>query len=244
MTDTFELEAGANAPSLVAPREGETIASAAFRALRQDIIAGVRPPGERLRMEKLRAIYGVGPTPLREALQMLVAEGLVTAEGNRGFTVAPIDAEEFADLNLARTAVETAALRLSIEKGDSAWEARVVAAAYILAKEDAALKPEAGVPASWERANAEFHRALVSACGSNWLLKARDSLQDQCDRYHRASVNRGMGARDLLSEHKAIAEAVLSRDAERACALLERHYALTAETLAPVRGATHDQTEE
>ena len=70
---------------------GETLAQAAYRALREDIIRGTRPPRERLRIEKLKALYHVGPTPLREALQMLAAEQLVTATGNRGFTVAPLD---------------------------------------------------------------------------------------------------------------------------------------------------------
>ena len=108
--------------------------------MRIDIIRGVRAPGERLRIEKLKTIYNVGPTPLREALQMLVADQLVLTEGNRGFTVAPLDFEEFEDLNIARTAIELAALRLSIEKGDTEWEAGVVAASYLMKKQDAALR--------------------------------------------------------------------------------------------------------
>jgi DNA-binding GntR family transcriptional regulator len=210
----------------------ETLALSAYRALRADIITGVRAPGERLRLERLRAIYGTGPTPLREALQRLSADRLVIAEGNRGFTVAPLDFEEFADLNTARTAVEKEALRLSIAKGDDPWEARVVAARHILQKEDAALDRTAGpVPDSWERANAAFHAALVSACGSSWLLRTRQGLHDQAERYRRAAVHQRVGSRDLAAEHAAIAEAVLARDVERAVALTEAHFALTAESL-------------
>ena len=212
--------------------EGETLVDAAYRGLRHDIIAGARPPGERLRIEKLKALYGIGPTPLREALQKLAQDGLVVTEGNRGFTVAPLDPAEFDDLNLARTAVEKEALRLSIAKGDDAWEAAVVAASYIMAKEDAALPSAQGaVPDSWERANAEFHAALVSACGSNWLLRLRAGLHDHCERYRRASVYQKLGARDLAEEHAAISRAALARDADLACALTERHFALTAQIL-------------
>lgn len=210
---------------------GETLTQAAYRALRIDIICGRRPPGERLRIERLKGVYGIGPSPLREALQRLSAEGLVTAEGNRGFTVASLDAAEFADLNTARTAIEKEALRLSIARGDDAWEAQVVAAGYLMKKEDAALGALDHVPDSWERANAAFHAAMVAACGSRWLLRMRMSLHDLCERYRRASVYAKLGARDLASEHAAIAEAVLARDPERACALTERHYALTAESL-------------
>ena len=220
------------ASRLVETGEGETLADAAYRRLRQDIIDGSRPPGERLRIEKLKAIYSIGPTPLREALQKLGQDGLVIGEGNRGFTVAPLDPVEFADLNLARTAIEKEALRLSIMHGDDKWEARIVAASYILAKEDAALADShAGVPDSWERANSELHLALVSACGSNWLLKVRAGLHDLCERYRRASVYHRRGARDLAAEHANIVNAALARDADRACDLIERHFALTAATL-------------
>ena len=90
---------------------GETLTEAAYRAIRRDIIRGVRAPGERLRIERLRQLYDIGPTPLREALQKLSTEQLVLSEGNRGFAVAPLDFREFMDLNIARTDVELAALR-------------------------------------------------------------------------------------------------------------------------------------
>lgn len=221
-----------NEAAPLSPAGGETLAQAAYRTLRADIIRGVRQPGERLRIERLKGLYAVGPTPLREALQKLSRDGLVTAEGNRGFAVAPLDPAEFADLNLARTTLEKEALRLSIARGDDAWEARIVAARHILRKEDKALAGARTVPDSWERANTAFHAALVSACGSAWLLRMRSELHDLCERYRRASVYRQLRERDLAAEHEAIAEAALSRDAEAACTLIARHFAATAETLA------------
>ena len=216
----------------VQPNIGETLASAAYRALRADIIKGARAPGERLRIEKLKAIYGFGPTPLREALQMLAADQLVLAEGHRGFSVTHLDPDEFRDLNVARTAIEREALRLSIARGDDAWEAGIVAAGYLMAKEDAALSATADeVTDRWEAANTAFHTAMVAACGSRWLLKLRAGLHDQCARYRRASVFQKRGERDLGAEHRAIAEAVLARDADLACNLTERHFALTASSL-------------
>jgi len=211
---------------------GETLAQAAHRALRVDIISGVRPPGERLRIEKLKTLYEVGPTPLREALQMLATDQLVIAEGNRGFTVAPLNLIEFQDLNIARTEIELAALRLSIAKGDTEWESKVVAASYLMRKQDAALAQiTSGVPDAWEDANTAFHSAMVAACGSKWLLKVRASLHDQCARYRRASVYQKLGQRDLDAEHQAISDAVLSREAGRACELTAQHFALTATSL-------------
>jgi DNA-binding GntR family transcriptional regulator len=99
-------------------------------------------------------------------------------------------------------------------------------------KEDTALRRGLErVPDSWEKANAGFHFAMVSACGSSWLLTVRDSLNDLVERYRRASIYQKLGERDLAAEHAAIAEAVLARDADRACAMTERHFGLTAATL-------------
>ncbi|TPW29044.1 FCD domain-containing protein [Pararhizobium mangrovi] len=212
--------------------EGETLTQAAFRSLRDDIIRGVRAPGERLRIERLKQIYAIGPTPIREALQRLSSERLVIAEGNRGFTVAPLDYGEFTDLNVARTDVELAALRRSIENGDDAWEAGVVAASHIMKKEDAAVAAGSdGVPDSWEKANVDFHTALVAACGSDWLLHIRAGLQDMCERYRRASVSRVREERRLGAEHQEIFEAVIARQTERACTLIREHFELTARNL-------------
>lgn len=216
----------------VEPDEGETLAQAAHRALRVDIISGVRAPRERLRIEKLKTLYKVGPTPLREALQMLATDQLVIAEGNRGFSVAPLSLIEFEDLNIARTEIELAALRLSIAKGDTEWESKVVAASYLMRKQDIALEQiTSGVPDSWEVANTAFHSAMVTACSSKWLLKVRASLHDQCARYRRASVYQKLGQRDLDAEHQAISEAVLSREVDLACELTAQHFALTATSL-------------
>jgi GntR family transcriptional regulator, carbon starvation induced regulator len=206
--------------------------------LRKDIIDGTRPPGERLRIERMRSIYGVGPTPIREALQRLVADGIVIANGNRGFQVAPLDAGDFLDLNIARVEVELAALRLSIAKGDGDWEARVVAAAYALEKQDELLlRGELADLTRWETLNGRFHGTLVEACGSRWLLRHRRMIQEQCDRYRRASVYHDRMERNLLEEHRAIAAAVIARDAPRASALVKDHFNRTAEGLLRVLDA-------
>ena len=214
------------------PITAETLVQTAYLRLRRDIITGARPPGERLRIAKLKAAYAIGPTPLREALQKLAQDGLVVAHDNRGFAVADLDPLAFADLNIARTALETEAIRLSLMQGDDAWEARVVAASYIMRKEDAALARTAGsVGDRWERANADFHSAIVSACGSTWLLRLRAQLHDLCERYRRASVHQGLGYRDLGAEHAAISAAALARDTAQTTALTVQHFARTEAAL-------------
>jgi len=215
----------------------ESMAQRAYRIIRADIISGARPPGERLRIEMLKTIYDIGPTPLREALQKLSTEGLVLALEKRGFMVSPLDLDEFSDLNIARIEIEKVALSRSIALGDRQWESRVVAATYLMNKEDAALLASGnGVSDAWEAANAEFHATMIDACGSKWLLQMRDHLQDMCERYRRSSISQsirktGNGKRDVGKEHAAISNAVLARDARLACQLTESHYMKTLDRL-------------
>ena len=212
--------------------ENRTLTECANEALRRDIISGVHRPGEKLRIEHLKKYYSIGPTPLREALQRLAADGLVIAIGNRGFTVAPLDAEELRDLNIARTALEIQAVRLSIENGDADWEAAVVGAAYRLNKSDALLKTKGDdVLDDWARANEAFHLATVTACDSQWLLRMRATLNAQYERYRRASVTVQRQDRELAKEHQGILDAVTARDADRACRLVGEHFNATTGTL-------------
>jgi len=65
-----------------------TLASSVYDRLRGDILSGSLPPGEKLRTEALRSRYEVGNSPIREALNRLSADGLVTREDQKGFRVA------------------------------------------------------------------------------------------------------------------------------------------------------------
>jgi len=211
-----------------------------YARLRHDIIAGERKPGERLRIDRLRKLYNVGPTPLREALQRLSADGLVLIAEYRGFQVAPLRADAFHDLNIARIAVETKAVELAILKGDEHWEAAIVAALYRLDKADRmlALDRAANLDA-WEESNRAFHDATVAACGSSWLLRVRRLLHDQCERYRRVAVHGERLSRDLAEEHRRIKDAVLARDVGRAVAEVTEHFERTArglETVLPGEG--------
>ena len=212
-------EAGAVGPS--------TRTSEVLPRLREDLLSGELPPGRRLRLTALRAHYQVGLTPLREALFQLLAEGLVTMEDQRGFRVSPVSRVDLDDLTEQRVFLESRALRLAIERGDLEWESRVSAAHHRLARTPMLDASGSGLTPAWVDAHRTFHRVLVEACGSPWLLRFRDVLSDQTERYRRWSVRKDPG-RDVAQEHRDIAEAVLTRDADRAVGRLVAHYRLTA----------------
>jgi len=206
-------------------QESRTLAEAASRKLRADILEGRLKPGEKLHIERLSAAYDVGATPLREALSRLTAMGLVTAEGQRGFRVAPVSVENLLDVSRNRIWVEALALRAAIAKGDRNWEADIVAAAHRLRGLPA--HGPRGVTADWDRENRLFHEALVAACASPQLLAFREHLYDMSDRYRRLAVLEGMAGRDLDDEHDAIMAAALARKTKRAIELLAEHFLAT-----------------
>lgn len=196
----------------------------AYQRLRQEILLGELAANERLRVADLEARFHLGLTPIREALARLASEGLVSMEANRGARVLEISPTELADLMKTRREIERLCLSESIRRGDSRWEAEVMAALHILGRTP--LPDGSGSAATdleWEMQHRRFHAALVSACGSEWLLRFWNQLMDHSQRYRKVRLKGQLRARDVQAEHQAILDAVLRRDATAAVALMERH---------------------
>ncbi|NVJ22086.1 MULTISPECIES: GntR family transcriptional regulator [Myxococcus] len=217
------------APSRIAGLASEpTLTSTVVDRIRNDILRGVLPPGEKLRLEHLAPRYAVGRTPLREACCRLASEGLVTIEDQRGFRVVPISRADLLDLTRTRQQLDTLALRGAMARGDISWEGEVTAALHRLLRRTPA-SSDGTLDDDWEAEHGRFHATLLGACDSPWLLKFCATLFDQSERYRRLAVSHGRHARDIEEEHTALVRATLARDAERACALLVEHIARTTE---------------
>ncbi|TCT11597.1 DNA-binding GntR family transcriptional regulator [Tepidamorphus gemmatus] len=200
----------------------ETVAASVWRKVRGDILSGALVPGRKLRLEGLRDQYGASVSTLREVLNRLATEGLVLAEGQRGFEVVQVSPENLRELAELRLLVEGQALADSFRRGDVDWEARVVAAYHKLAamekRMDQGDRSQAGL---WKRHDWEFHQALISACGSDVLMHLHGGIFDKYLRYQMIALSfRGSIA---AAEHRALLEASLARDADAAKAILETH---------------------
>jgi GntR family transcriptional regulator, carbon starvation induced regulator len=206
----------------------KTITEAIVQRVRADILCCRLKPGDKLRVEKLRSAYGVGGSPVREALSRLTSVGLVRAEGQRGFTVAEVSTDDLLDLTRTRIWVETTALRSAIKDGDRNWEAEIMASAHRLGGNQPKISAEAGLEPEWEKKHRDFHLALVRGCNSSRLMHLRDQLNDLSDRYRHISVASGVKGRNPASEHKALMSAVLDRDANTACRLIADHFLETS----------------
>jgi DNA-binding GntR family transcriptional regulator len=199
-----------------------SIADRAYDRIRTDIVFGRLGPGAKLRLDRLANDYGTSVSTLREILSRLSSEGLVVAEGQRGFHVSPVSPAGFEDVAGMRLLLETYALPLSFAAGDLEWESRVVAAHHKLAvMERRMLAGDREGTEAWKRYDREFHQALIEACGSQTLLDLYGGVFDQYLRYQMvAVVFRGEIAAE---EHKILLESALARDCDRACEVLSRH---------------------
>ncbi|MBN9429008.1 MAG: FCD domain-containing protein [Burkholderiales bacterium] len=206
----------------------DSLSHVAWQTLRNDIISGRLPPQARLRINKLRDSYGIGASPLREALSRLVSDGFVIAQERRGFSVAPMSLAEFRDLTDLRKLLEKEALVASLKQGDDAWEASVLGAYHRLSKvHKRLLAKEEGAAEEWELLNDEFHETLVSACTSAHLLRFRSIIYAYTQRYRRVCLSIHSVKRDANEEHKQLCDAALKRDTKRLCAIMDRHLEAT-----------------
>lgn len=200
----------------------DTVAATVWRRVRTDILSGALPPGRKLRLDALRESYGASVSTLREVLNRLATEGLVLAEGQRGFEVAPVSPANLREIADLRLIVEAQALDDSFRRGDVDWEARVLAAWHRLAAMEKAMeRGDRGEVALWKRRDWEFHQALISACGSEVLMHLHGGVFDKYLRYQMIALSfRGEVA---AREHRALRDAALARDADAARAILALH---------------------
>lgn len=199
-----------------------TIAETAYREIRTDILFGRLAPREKLKLDRLKSLYGASVSTLREILNRLASEGLVVAEGQRGFEVAPVSPEDLKEIAALRQLLECYAMELSFAAGDMDWEGRVVAAHHKLQQmERRMIAGDHAASKDWKRYDWEFHQALISACGSRVLMDTHAAVFDKYLRYQMISLTfRGQIAAD---EHRQMLEAALARDAETAKTVLRKH---------------------
>lgn len=200
-----------------------TLAAGIAARLRAQIANGEIAPGEKLRLDDLRAGFGVSLSPLREALSRLSAEGFVVVmENERGYRVAPVSEHNLQEVTRLRVEMESFALREAIAKGDDRWEGDVVASLHRLNKLERAL-PAGPRLADWESAHRALHQTLLAACRMPLLLNFCATLHDLSDRYRRLFLENNPIDRDVVQEHRGICNATIERRADAACALLRDH---------------------
>jgi DNA-binding GntR family transcriptional regulator len=203
-------------------RQASTVGSSTYEKIKRDIIFGRLAPGSKLKLDALKGRYEASVSTLRETLSRLASEGFVSAEEQRGFFVTPVSEADLIEIANLRILLECSALKTSIENGDTDWEGNLVAAHHKLHRmEQRMLSGDRSEKELWKRYDWEFHQAMIQACNSKNLLALHSIIYDKYLRYQMLVLTYRGG--EAVSEHKAMFDAALARDADTAQTLLETH---------------------
>ena len=204
--------------------------------LRAAILDGSLEAHALIRQDELAAAYGVSRMPVREAIRLLEAEGLVISRPNRSVLVAPLDPEDAEEIFDVRAALESLALSRSIPRLDERQKNQAMVALETL---------EQAEPAESSGAHRAFHLSLHAAAGSR-LIRLVGQHIDAADRYLRLEATLTGTVDKDRREHRAILDAAIAGDVETAKRLVNQHVTDTGREIAVLlreRGAARQPAE-
>lgn len=214
--------------SLLRLARPKSLAEAVTSRLREDIVEGQFNFGQALSESKIAARYEVSRTPVREAFACLGLEGLVRTEPQQGTFVFTMTREQFALMSETRSILETAALRLAVQRSHAVlvrhWSR--LGAAMTAAREEGDAK-------RYTRADGDFHSALFKLAANPFLAAAGQSFSAKM-----AAVRNRLGSKPehierSYAEHIELLRLIERADTEAAAELLERHIRCKGEDFWP-----------
>jgi DNA-binding GntR family transcriptional regulator len=218
---------------MAASERPRSLAEVVTARLRREIIEGEFDFGQALSESKIAARYGVSRTPVREAFACLGLEGLVRTEPQHGTFVFTMDRGQFAQISEARSILETAALRLAIERGHEdlvrQWTWLVEAMTAALRDKDAK---------RYTRCDGEFHQTLFNLAANPFLTAAGQAFSAKM-----AAVRNRLGAQPehmakSCAQHVELLALVERAEVGMAVDLLERHIRYKGESFWVVPNTT------
>ncbi|MEZ5077637.1 MAG: GntR family transcriptional regulator [Solirubrobacterales bacterium] len=210
---------------------------ATANALRELILDGNLEPGTRLREHEFAERLGIARHSFRAATQILIGEGLLRREPNRGVEVPILSAADVADIYKLRAALEVEAVRLVTEAGV------VPVAAQRAVTELSAL----GENAPWRDVvwpDQRFHMAIIEASGSERLKRAYTDLQSEivlCLAQLRPAYDQPA---EVAAEHEELLEPIVSGDVAAAQRLMRAHLDEAVENLVELYGERSESAED
>ena len=206
-----------------------TTASEIVDRIRADLDAGVWAPGEPLRQEELAERYGASRMPVREALQQLHAEGLISMQPNRGAVVARLAEGDVIEIFDLRYQIEAYLLTHAIPRHNARSLGRVVATQQELDVEDSR--------AGWLEGDKRFHARLYEPAAKPRAMAVATMLRAQVERYCLHLLTPDSRRSAWASEHSDLIEAARTGDVAAGIKALESHLRHTqAEVLSRIGG--------
>jgi len=189
-----------------------------YRVLKEAIIKGFLEPGTKLLENKIAEEMHVSRTPVREAMQKLVAEGFVKTTPNQTLIVTEVSLEDVKDVLQIREVLEGLAARIAAKKItrqeiDELKEIVTKMGLYVTKKD----------LTSYCKVDDEFHNLILNVCGNKWIIQIRDNLGSFIYRFRIKSLSVPGRLRCSLEEHQKIMESLQKHNSEEADKLSQIH---------------------
>ncbi|MBC7225211.1 MAG: GntR family transcriptional regulator [Anaerolineae bacterium] len=197
-----------------------SLADKAYEVIKTDIITCVLRPGQQIAQPQLAERYGVGLTPVREALQRLAQEGFVQAVPRFGYIVSPIAISDVYEIYELRSIAESAAARLAAVRGSQEALRRIAEEANFTYR-----YRDRRSYSDFLALNSKFHLSIAEAAGNRRLANLVAHLLDELLRVFHLGLDLRDSAEEMRDEHIALATALLERDPIRAEQLVQSQIA-------------------
>ena len=194
----------------------------AYELVLEAIDSGIYKPGDRLVESELAERFGVSRTPVREALQRLETQAILSRDG-RSMVVASLDHDQLGELYAVRAQLEGLAAQLAAQHA-APEEIRIL---QDMVAQDQTLVND---PAALSRANRRFHRQIHLASHNRYLIRQLESVHRTMALLTTTSLAADGRGEDALAEHKAIVDAIANRDKAKAEKALREHISMAYET--------------
>jgi DNA-binding GntR family transcriptional regulator len=208
--------------SAKAPRRAADSVNRVYAAIREMAVSYEFRPEQRINEVELAAALKVSRTPVREALNRLVIEGLITLVPNKGFFCRAFDADEIMHLFEVRAALEMLAVRLACQRGEAADFADLAEFWSGVTGRQAEMSAE-----ELTGRDEEFHTRIARLSGNPEILRMIEGVNARIRFVRRIEIESPRRRETTFCEHLGIVEAMTARDAERAAALMAEHITIS-----------------
>ncbi len=190
--------------------------------LRQRIFRRELEPGSWIDELRIAEEYGISRTPLREALKVLAAEGLVTMKVRRGAYVTEVSERDLADVYHLLSLLESDAAAVAAER---ASDAQLQELKSLHAELEAAARPGMVDREDFFAVNERFHMRLLAMADNRWRDQMVADLRKVMKLNRHNSLLKSGRIAESLKEHRALMAALSARDAQAATACMREHFA-------------------
>jgi DNA-binding GntR family transcriptional regulator len=184
-----------------------SLSDRAYNLIKRDIIRCAFEPGQQIIQKQLAERYGLGTTPVREALQRLAQEGFVQPIPRFGYTVRYVALSDVHEIYELRLILEPAAARLAASRASTEQLERIALCSGLTSS-----YPPGGAHIH----NADFHRSVVAACGNARLHDATLRVLDELTGIFHLGLDLSSSLEEMQAEHTSLVAALQEHEPDRA----------------------------